>query len=135
MDVPFSAHARKFVLVVDDDKSVLKHLHMVLEAAEYEAHCAESAHEAIAKIGDRRPDIVLTDIYMIESDGFELINWMRSHAGSIPVIAMSEGNPMNLGELSTAERLGAVAVLDKPFLPGMVIETIARILSQQDIAA
>ncbi len=132
---PTAAHTQKFVLVVDDDKSILRHLHMVLEAGGYEAHCAESAHEAIAAIGDRRPDLVLTDIYMIESDGFELINWMRSHVGSIPVIAMSEGNPKNPGELLMAEHLGAAAVLDKPFLPGMVIETIARILGQQGIAA
>jgi CheY-like chemotaxis protein len=126
---------RKFVLVVDDDKTILRRLHSVLEAAGYETHCAESAGEAIAAIGDRRPDLVLTDIHMVESDGFELINWMRSHTGSIPVIAMSEGNSRNPGELSIAESLGAVAVLKKPFLPNLLILTIGHILGQQGVAA
>jgi CheY-like chemotaxis protein len=129
------APPRKFVLVVDDDKSILRRMHSVLEGAGYETHCAESAPEAITAIGDRRPDIVLTDIHMIESDGFELINWMRSHTGSIPVIAMSEGNPRMPGELSMAEGLGAVAVLKKPIMPSLLILTVGHVLAQHGVAA
>jgi CheY-like chemotaxis protein len=134
MDWRPPSQPRKFILVVDDDNSILRRLHALLEAAGYEVHCAESAGEAIAAIGDRRPDLVITDIHLKESDGFELINWMRSHTGSIPVIAMSEGNPRNPGELSMAEALGAVSVIKKPFVPSLLISTIARALAQQGIA-
>jgi CheY-like chemotaxis protein len=135
MPSQLSLPLRKFVLVVDDDRTILRRLHAVLEAAGYETHCAESAHEAIEAIGDRRPDLVLTDIHMIESDGFELINWMRSHTGTIPVIAMSEGNPRNPGELSMAESLGAAAVLKKPFQPSLLVLTIGHVLAQHGLAA
>jgi CheY-like chemotaxis protein len=135
MDFRSPLPPRKFILVVDDEKAILRRLFSVLEGAGYETHCAESAPEAIAAIGDRRPDLVLTDIHMIESDGFELINWMRSHTGSIPVIAMSEGSPRMPGELSMAEGLGAVAVLKKPIMPGLLILTIGHVLSQQGLAA
>jgi len=126
---------RQFILVVDDDKSLLRRLHWLLEGAGYEVHCAESAGDAITAIGDRRPDLVLTDIHLKESDGFELINWMRKHTGSVPAIAMSEGNPRNPGELSMAEHLGAVAVIKKPFVPSLLISTIARVLKQQGAAS
>ena len=127
--------SRQFILVVDDDKSILRRLYAMLEGIGYEVHCAESAGEAIAAIGHRRPDLVLTDIHLKESDGFELINWMRSHTGSLPVIAMSEGNPRNPGELSMAEGLGAVSVVQKPFVPSLLISTIARALGQQGMVA
>jgi CheY-like chemotaxis protein len=135
MDSKLPLQTRKFILAVDDDKSVLRRLHALLEGVGYEVHCAESASEAIAAIGDRRPALVLTDIHLKESDGFELINWMRSHTGSIPVIAMSEGNPRHPSELSMAEHLGAMAVIRKPFLPNLLISTVARVLKQQGVAA
>jgi CheY-like chemotaxis protein len=126
--------ARKFILAVDHDKPILRRLHGLLEGAGYEVHCAESANEAIVAIGNRRPNLVLTDIHLRESDGFELINWMRSHTGSIPVIAMSEGNPRNPGELSMAEHLGAMAIIRKPFSPKLMVSTVARVLAQQGAA-
>ena len=127
--------ARKFILAVDHDKPILRRLHGLLEGAGYEVHCAESANEAIVAIGNRRPNLVLTDIHLRESDGFELINWMRSHTGSIPVIAMSEGVDEKITAihvLAAAKAAGADALLPKPFHMPEMLQAVGGVLRAKD---
>jgi CheY-like chemotaxis protein len=88
---------------------------------------------AIESVIHHMPDIIITDIYMPAGDGFELINWLRTHGMTIPVIAMS-GSSSGTGEydqLSVAEHLGAAAVIDKPFRQSKLVETIDRVLANR----
>jgi len=94
---------------------------------------APNAAAAIAAVTERQPDVVLTDIYMPDADGFELINALREHNVSVPVVAMSGGGRVGgYDNLSVATHLGAAAVIDKPFSNASLIETIERVLSGQN---
>jgi two-component system chemotaxis response regulator CheY len=120
------------VLVVDDDPDLLQSLRVLLEAYDYTVIMAANAAAAIAAVSQRKPDIVLTDIYMPDADGFELINALREHSADVPVVAMSGGGRVGgYDNLSVATHLGAAAVIDKPFSNASLIETIARVLSEQ----
>lgn len=121
------------VLIVEDDAALRETLRNMVASVGYDVDCAEDARGAIANIHARRPDIVITDIYMPGADGFELINWIRSNGSGIPVIAMS-GSTSSAGDydqLSVAEHLGAAAVLDKPFRQSKLVETIDRVLANR----
>jgi CheY-like chemotaxis protein len=121
------------VLIVDDDPGLRETLGRMVASVGYGVDCVADAHAAIASVGTRRPDIIITDIYMPAGDGFELLNWLRNHGMSIPVIAMS-GSSSGTGEydqLSVAQHLGAAAVIDKPFRQSKLVETIDRVLANR----
>jgi DNA-binding NtrC family response regulator len=120
------------VLVVDDDPDLLQSLRVLLEAYDYTVIMAANAAAAIAAVKERRPDVVLTDIYMPDADGFELINTLREHNLTVPVVAMSGGGRVgNYDNLAIATHLGAAAVIDKPFSNASLIDTIERVLAGQ----
>ena len=123
------------VLVVDDDPDLLQSLRVLLEAYDYTVIMAPNAAAAIAAVSERQPDLVLTDIYMPDADGFELINALHAHNVTVPVVAMSGGGRVGgYDNLSVATHLGAAAVIDKPFSNSSLIETIERVLSAQKTA-
>ena len=86
-----------------------------MRKAGYLVAFVSNAHEAIAEIGDAPPNIIFTDIFMRDADGFELINWLRRQGSAIPLIAMSASNKTLTGQLGIAEKLGADATISKPF--------------------
>ncbi|MBT5245823.1 MAG: response regulator [Rhodospirillaceae bacterium] len=106
------------VLVVDDDPNVRHSLKRDLQRKGYKVVCAKDGHEALKRLEFNRPDIILTDVFMPEMDGLELIIKIKKQAPDTPVIAMSGGgaHTNNLAcMLSTSEVLGAAAILHKPF--------------------
>ena len=128
--MPDLERADATVLVVDDDPDLLQSLRVLLEAYDYTVMMAPNAAAAIAAVSERQPDLVLTDIYMPDADGFELINSLREHHVMVPVVAMSGGGRVGgYDNLSVATHLGAAAVIDKPFSNASLIETIERVLS------
>ena len=128
--MPELERADATVLVVDDDPDLLQSLRVLLEAYDYTVIMAPNAAAAIAAVTERQPDLVLTDIYMPDADGFELINTLRQHNVTVPVVAMSGGGKVGgYDNLSVATHLGAAAVIDKPFSNASLIETIERVLS------
>jgi DNA-binding NtrC family response regulator len=120
------------ILVVDDDPDLLQSLRVLLESYDYQVIMAPNAAAAIAAVTDQAPDLVLTDIYMPDADGFELINALREHNVTVPVIAMSGGGRVGgYDNLAIATHLGAAAVIDKPFSNASLIDTIERVLADQ----
>jgi DNA-binding NtrC family response regulator len=121
-------------LVVDDDPDLLQSLRVLLEAYDYRVIMAANAAAAITAVREQAPDLVLTDIYMPDADGFELINTLRKHNLTVPVIAMSGGGRVGgYDNLSIATHLGAAAVIDKPFSNASLIDTIERVLAGQKV--
>lgn len=121
------------VLIVDDDAGLRDTISRMVASVGYDVASVEDAPQAIASVAQHAPDIIITDIYMPAGDGFELLNWLRNHGLSIPVIAMS-GSVSGNGEydqLSVAQNLGAAAVIDKPFRQSKLVETIDRVLANR----
>jgi CheY-like chemotaxis protein len=129
--MPDPDRPRPTILVVDDDEALRSMLRRMFESVRYKVILASDAEAAIAVVMDSPPDIILTDIYMPEADGFELINWLRKNGSAIPVIAMSGTVTPRYDQLSIAENLGAAAVIEKPFRQAQVIETVDRVLANR----
>lgn len=116
---------QQLVLVVDDDPAVLDSLRALLSSFDFLVSTASNAGEAILELGAQRPDVILTDIYMPQGDGYELLEALRSFRDPVPVIAMSAKQAtFGADHLGMAQRLGAVAVIDKSLLAERLIEVI-----------
>ncbi len=120
----------KTVLVVDDDQIILTTIVNFLAAysEDLELLTAENGRQAVEVLERQPVDLLLTDLYMPEMDGFELLAHMVRSFSSVPVIVMSGYEVPEIG--GEIERKGALHYLEKPFdfetLANTVQETLAR---------
>lgn len=112
------------ILVVDDDPSIRESLSAELRVSGYTIVSASDGQEGQRAFAARAPDLVLTDLAMPRSDGFELISAIRATSRT-PIIVLSvRGNdPDKVRALD----LGADDFVTKPF---SVAELLARIRAQ-----
>jgi DNA-binding NtrC family response regulator len=100
------------VLLVDDDPAVLRSLAQGLSHLGVEPESAGSAEEALAKIAEYPPDLVLSDIRMPGLDGIELLELVRARAPSVDVVLMTAYDDM--ATVVRSMREGAFDFLVKP---------------------
>src|SRR5688572_23964564 len=99
--------AAKTVLIIDDEPDILRVLREILSPS-FTVVAAGSAREALDRLAFRTPDVILTDIYMPEVDGYELMRAAKRAAPGVPVIAISGGSRSDGGidPLDLAAKLG-----------------------------
>lgn len=118
------------VLIIDDNKVVRELVRQFLAGAGHVLYEAEDG-----KIGqgilEREPiDLVITDIFMPEKEGLEVIRDIRQGGRSIAIIAMSGSGQFGGPDvLKFARDLGADATLTKPFTREQLLETVRTCLS------
>lgn len=103
------------VLIVDDDADSCRRAEAMLAALGYTPLTVSNGISAVAQLNAWRPDVILTEIYMPQFDGIELIHAVRGAGSAIPIIAMAEDMDSRYDILNAARALGANAVLHKPF--------------------
>jgi excisionase family DNA binding protein len=114
------------VLVVDDDPRVREFIRINLELEGYAVREAERAEEALAAIEDQSPDLVLLDVVMPGTDGWEMLQRMQERHGSIPVIMFS--GKIDEATAGEATRLGAEGFIGKPFDPQQLVERAKQLV-------
>ncbi|TKS61750.1 MAG: response regulator [Nitrospira sp.] len=120
------------VLVIDDDEAIRTVLRRQLEQAGYVVIDAPNGQVGLAASCHQPPDIVLTDIFMPEKDGIEVIQEIRSSWSKCRIIVMTGGSPVDpFGSIvnPTALLLGAERILLKPFDRQTLLSTIKDTLS------
>lgn len=85
------ADAKQDILIVDDDLSVRLSISFLLAEGGYTARLAADGVEALARIQEQVPHILLSDLKMPRMSGFELLAVVRCRFPQIQVIAMSGG--------------------------------------------
>jgi CheY-like chemotaxis protein len=107
----------KIVLVVDDDPAYQRTCARILREVGYDVLVAGSGREAMSVLTGARLDLLLTDIFMPEKNGLEVIQIVRRQFPHVQVICMSGGGPSGRAAeaLEHARVLGARAILAKPF--------------------
>jgi DNA-binding response OmpR family regulator len=105
----------KTLLVVDDDALIRKMVHDALtKRGGWTVLEAEDGVDGVARFMLHQPDVLLTDISMPNSDGFEMLEVLRNgwYLENVRVVIMS--GVLNL-ETIKAKNTGAAALLSKPF--------------------
>jgi len=118
------------ILVIDDEPTVRRYFARVLEMAGHAVDVAENGREGMRVFRAIRPDLVITDILMPESDGIEIITELKQDFPDTKIIAISGGGSVGPhGYLKAAELLGANVVLEKPIKATQLREAVDKILS------
>ncbi len=118
---------RPFILVVDDEPDIRQLVGDILEDEGYEVALAENGAQARAMYKERRPDLVLLDIWMPDIDGISLLKeWQQGGESFAPVIMMSGHGTVETAVEAT--RLGAYDFLEKPLSLAKLVLTVERAL-------
>ena len=123
--LPKSTDAKVKVLIVDDEADVLNLLENWLTKANYDVKKAESGREALSLVSIYEPDVIVTDLYMDEMDGMELLNELHSDNPLLPVIMLS--GQAQIPEAIKAMHLGTSAFLTKPIDQKEFLETVEKV--------
>jgi DNA-binding response OmpR family regulator len=118
------------ILVIDDEELIRRVLRSILERAGHTVLDAPNGREGMRLWRDEPVDVVVTDIYMPEKDGMQVLLELQQLATKPKIIAMSGGGQKGLLDWRTsALGLGADGVLLKPFDESTVLFTIQGILT------
>ncbi len=117
------------LLVIDDSASMRVFLEQTLEAAGHTVVLAGDGRQGLAHLYDARFDLMITDIFMPETDGLEMIRDSRAKGIAPRVIAISSKDAV-MNMLPAARLLGADATLQKPFTAEQLLAAVAEVLSR-----
>jgi DNA-binding NtrC family response regulator len=79
----------KHILTVDDESEIRELLREILTASGYRVSGASSTAEAMRVVRDDTPDLIITDLQLEESDGFDLVEQVRAVAPKLPIIMLT----------------------------------------------
>ena len=116
------------ILVVDDDRNILKLEQAILSKQGYDVTLAQGGKECLALLSERDFDLVLLDVMMPDVDGFTVCRKIREDArfNDMPVIFLTaKTGGEALGEGFDA---GGVMYISKPFTASKLLEMVRTIL-------
>ena len=113
------------ILVVDDEPEICTLIQEILEDEGYKVKIAENADQARSMKIEFKPDLILLDIWMPDTDGITLLKeWVEQELLTMPVVMMSGHGTIETAVEAT--RIGAVDFLEKPIALQKLLSTIAK---------
>lgn len=117
------------ILIIEDEPPVCRALRSMLERAGYTVLDAPDGRKGLALWRQQPTDVVVTDIFMPEQDGVEVLIEMRGLAERPKLIVMSGGGQLGFVDLNpVALLLGADRVLVKPFDQATFLQAVEEVL-------
>lgn len=107
--------SKKLILVIDDDKSILRTFTRILQKAGYKVEIAETGKEAIEKAGNSKYDLALVDVRLPDMDGTDLLIKLKEPMRDTVKIVITGFPSIEVGV--KALDAGADAYLVKPVKP------------------
>jgi len=118
---------KKRILVVDDERHIVRLVQVNLERAGYEVLTAYDGVEALEKVKSEMPDMVVLDVMMPRMDGFEVLKNMQAdpRLQNIPVIMLTA--KAQDADIFRGWASGVSSYLTKPFNPRELLVFVERI--------
>ena len=123
---------RRRILVVDDEERMVRFIRLNLEHDGFQVSEAFNGKEAIQKMRDLTPDLILLDVMMPDLDGFEVLETIRE-VSNVPIIMLTAK-----GEEDDRVRgleLGADDYITKPFSPRELVSRVKAVLRRTESAS
>ncbi|MBI4576387.1 MAG: response regulator [Planctomycetes bacterium] len=132
--IPEDEHRRR-VLLVDDNAMILKVVAKQLSVFGYEVDTAENGTTALARARASRPDLILLDIMMPDTSGYEVLQRLKADAvvQEVPVIMVSAKKQKD--DIVRSFQLGAADYVLKPFKMERLLEKMAKAMGRPQAAA
>ena len=120
------------ILIIDDEPQIRALLRDILVREGFTVEDASDGRVGLAMWSKKPADLVLTDIFMPNKDGIEIIMELKRSWPYAKIIAMTGGGQMNLREMeSAASFLGANRTLEKPFDRQSLLAVIRSVLDER----
>jgi len=123
------------ILVTDDDPEMLKIITLILESQGYQVSAAHDGEEALTKVEEEKPDLLILDLLMPRMDGFEVVKRLNEQAGTggnkIPILILSavrEESSRRRYELETKTPPGIDDYVEKPISPPLLLQRVEKVL-------
>ena len=116
------------VLIVDDEPNIVVALEYLMRQNGFDVRAARNGEDALALLGEFRPDLVLLDVMMPRRDGYQVAQTIRDTpalAGTRIVMLTAKGRET---EISKGLAVGADAYITKPFSTLELVEQVKRML-------
>lgn len=128
---PASAQ-KKRVLVVDDERHIVRLVQVNLERQGYEVLTAYDGVECLEKAKAEKPDLIVLDVMMPRMDGFEALQRLKTdpETSQIPVIMLTARAQDR--DVLKGYQYGADLYLTKPFSPLELISLVKRVFESQE---
>ncbi len=119
------------VMVVDDDQPTLEVMNLILQRIGYDPFIYGNGLDALERMDQDRPDLILLDLQMLPIDGWEFLRRLRekSSARNIPVMLFT-ARPLIDEERERADQ-GVVKVLEKPVAPHELRQELMAFFGQK----
>lgn len=120
------------ILAVDDEKHIVRLVQVNLERAGYTVVTANDGKEALQKVSEENPDLVVLDVMMPYMDGFEVLQNLRRNPSTrdIPVIMLTA--KAQDADVFKGWQSGVDCYLTKPFNPMELLSFVKRIFDSMD---
>lgn len=117
---------RKYrILIVDDEPRIVRFVRLNLEQDGFETLAAYNGKEALDKVREHLPDLVLLDVMLPDMDGFEVLRLIRE-ISDVPVIMLTARSEED--DIVQGLKLGADDYITKPFSPRVLSSRIQAVL-------
>lgn len=116
------------ILIVDDDTSLAENVAEILEALPVQTEVTSRAADALARVKQRRFDLVLVDLRLPDADGTTLVAPIREQSPHTEVVLIT--GDATVDSAVAAVSMGAFAYVLKPFSPPDLLEVARRALAQ-----
>lgn len=120
------------IMVVDDSESVRVLLSLILKNEGFNVTESENGKDALHKLNEVSVDMLITDLYMPEMNGIQLVEKLRSipKLKLIPVIMVSSENHEPI--INKAKEIGVDEWLMKPFIPSDLMNVVRKFTHSQE---
>jgi CheY-like chemotaxis protein len=117
------------ILVIDDDTRIRRLINRILSAAGHSIIEANDGREGITLARGHQPSLIITDILMPGMEGMETLLEVRKIMPQTKVLVVSgSAGATQANYLAMAEKLGADAILAKPFLPNELTAIVDKLI-------
>jgi len=123
--------SKKSILVVEDEEDIQQLVSYNLVKAGFDVDCAASGEEALRRVGEKLPDLILLDLMLPGLDGSEVCKRLRLGEATreVPIIMLTARG--EAADVVAGLDLGADDYISKPFSPDVLISRIKAVLRRK----
>ena len=126
------AQTKKKILIIDDDPAVITVIRSRLENAGYEVEEANSAKEGLSKMKGYHPDLVVLDVVMGDSTGYEVCATIKADHRQLPVILLT--SRIRVADEKLGYACKADAYIRKPLSGKLLVPEVQKQLSRAGVS-
>lgn len=119
------------ILVVDDEPDIVRVVVRIMEARDHTVRTAHDGFEALEKVREEPPEVIILDLNLPGMNGFEVCKRLRDNPATraIPIVMMTAAY-VSIDDARRGHSSGADEYVVKPFLREVLIHNVERLLGR-----